>query len=630
MNKEVFNADEISRIAKFFRMGFYRTTQEGEFLECDAMAREVFEIPPDVEDLSTYSISKMYEIALERESRLNRLLREKGRPYSDTISIISGGKKKILFDVCWIDSEKNITGLVREMVESNLLQYIRAIENMPTGFYHVEYAENDPNHKKERLTQCNEVFAEILGFKNKEDAIGKNLVKLVHVYMDQGKNYLKDLEEAGKKNKALLNYLFKTKRLDNGKVIHISLDVHLVRDEKGNVIGREGTVRDFTELKELEDKIKKGQEDFRKTTEDIDKFIHRFLHPVVSFAGQSQLLNQVSGLLKDTILSEVPSIPEGQDVGIQLLEELRKLKEVLPGDENISYEQDNKADLLAISSLKDKIEIIINVFDHSLEEEESEILRNNTIRETALWILEEIKKANYAQNKALQDLIEKDFVGFLQGMLFDYLVTGTNILKSESEIMKQNVEALRAYIGLKRDRKYNFVKHDVRLILEENINRFRHILRTKGIEIEYKVSGNLEAQISPPDIDRVICNLLHNAHKYSHEGKFRTVKVVARELQPDNVIEISIENFGSPIKKEEIETGNIFKFGFRGELAYRSDRDGTGVGLADAKEIITAHRGKITITSMPSKDDGDPQEYKVPYITKVIIRLPKKLESIRG
>jgi signal transduction histidine kinase len=91
-------------------------------------------------------------------------------------------------------------------------------------------------------------------------------------------------------------------------------------------------------------------------------------------------------------------------------------------------------------------------------------------------------------------------------------------------------------------------------------------------------------------------------------------------------VEISIQSFGVPIKKEEIDNGDIWKFGTRGELAYVYDREGIGAGLTDAKDVIEAHQGEISITSEPPgklKENESPG-YKVPYLTTVIINLPKK------
>lgn len=198
------------------------------------------------------------------------------------------------------------------------------------------------------------------------------------------------------------------------------------------------------------------------------------------------------------------------------------------------------------------------------------------------------------------------------------------MLKAEAQILERDVEALRMYTGLEKKRKYSFRTADIGKVVKANIELFEPVLAEKDIKVDYNERGNLTAEISKSDIDRVICNLLHNARKYAYQGEGRFLKVRAREIQPQNEVEISIQSFGAPIKEEEIESGKLWEFGFRGEFAYESARDGAGVGLADAKEVVDAHGGKISITSEPRGNESDPPQYKVPYLTTVTIRIPRK------
>ena len=398
--------------------------------------------------------------------------------------------------------------------------------------------------------------------------------------------------------------------------------------------GREGTIRDVTVEKELREEVLKTKERLVKTTADIDKLIHTFLHPVVKFSGNAELLSQQSLLLKKTIQPGIPHSSYGKDLGKKILKQLIEIKNNLPDiDKKLSYDESQRPihekeeiNLLTSSSLKDALKVIINVFDYSLRTERSGTLLNDTIKDTALWVLQELDRVDYSNQRALQAFIKKDFIELLQGILFDRLVHGSKILKEEAEIMKRGVEALRGYIGLREKRKISIMECDIGFILKKNVERFKPILSEKEIEIYYKPSGNLKAEASPNDIDRVICNLLHNAKKYSHPGPGRFLNIGARELQPDNMVEISIASFGIPIKRDELESESIFEFGIRGELAFKSDRDGTGVGLADAKEIVEAHGGNIHITSVPAKGENEtePPQYKVPYLTNISIRIPKK------
>jgi PAS domain S-box-containing protein len=504
---------------------------------------------------------------------------------------------------------------------------IRAVDKMPTGFYHIEYEKDDEGHEKESLTQCNDRFAKILGIEKKEEAIGINLSKVFHPDKEVSDKFFRDLYEADSRGEALINYIFKTKRIDDQRTIYISIDVHLVKDNTGKVIGREGTIRDATSEIELQNEVMETQKRLEKTTVDINKLIHTFLHPVVKFAGQSDLLYLITNVFRETMQLKIPGSNNIRELGNELLGKLIEVKEsLIKIEEDISFVEENSSDidLSGLKGMKVKLIPMINLLDHSLQTEESDYLLENSVRGTALRVLEELNKIGYFKKKELKSLLKKDLIEFLQGILFDYLIQSAGILVGETQIMKRGVEALRGYIGLKKERKYAFLKRDIGEILEENIRLFKPVLAEEGIEIDYKKAGNLTAEVSTNDIDRVICNLLLNAKKYSYREKGRYVKVKARELQPANEVELSIENYGIPIKREEIDSGDIWAFGYRGKLAYESDRDGTGVGLADARDVIQAHNGVIMLTSNPAQDDGEPPRYKAPYITRVTIRIPKK------
>lgn len=732
-----FKKEELLKVATFLGMGFYRTTYEGQFLECDTTAREIFGIPPDQKKLSVYSIKDLYVVPAERELRIRKLEENSGKPLKNTLSMRIKGQNMLLFEIVWFDDQWNTVGIISKIEESTLFprmfdtfpmglfeidnrnrlvrvnqkfleifnyetaeqvlgkdikefyeeekdlavyiqkikekgyaneilklkdannktldiecftqdinefelanwgmmsdvtkreRYYRSLDRMPTGFYHVEYQENDESHRSERLTQCNDHFALMLGFEKKEDAIGINIKKLLHADQKTGEEYFRALFEADEKSGVVLNFPLKMRKVNDGKIIYVSVDAHLIKDGKGRIIGRQGTIRDITEKVELEKKVKETEERLERTTADINKLIHTFLHPVLKFAGNSELLYQVGTTLFNTVQPNRHSSDDIKVLGKKIETILTTLKDNLPQKAlPVSYNgkkdtllENGTLNPLAASTLKDKLEEMINVFDHSLSTEKSNILLDSDIRDTALWALEELDKIKYFRQDSLKYLLKKDFVDLLQGILFNYIIRIARILEGEGKIMKHKIEALRAYIGMKEKRKYHLVKSNVGIILEENLKLFKPLLLEKNLEINYHFSRNLKAEISPNDIDRVVCNLLDNAKKYSLSGKGRFVKIMAVGAYKE--VEFSISSYGIPITREEIESGKIFEFGTRSELAYRSDRDGTGVGLADAKDVVEAHGGKITLTSEPSRDDGDPPEYKVPYITTVKISIPK-------
>ena len=93
-----------------------------------------------------------------------------------------------------------------------------------------------------------------------------------------------------------------------------------------------------------------------------------------------------------------------------------------------------------------------------------------------------------------------------------------------------------------------------------------------------------------------IRNLLDNALKYSDNAQSQHVCEILFQVK-NNVLEISIKDFGKGIKKEEIPKLT--------EPFYRADKEndikGFGIGLTIVKKVIEAHSGKLIIESKYGK-----------------------------
>lgn len=614
---EIENITLIPQMLDTFPMGIYEVDNEGKILRVNKKLVEILKYKNESEIL----IKNIREFFEDRREmfEFNQKIKEDG--FAQQILKFIDANKKIIEVECF-SQYINEFKLARWAMLTDVTRrerYKRLFAGFPTGVY---YIEND------RVKDCNYQFSRILGFDRSEGAIGID-TRDTFANPNDIEKFFSDLESADKNNVPLQNYPLKIKRKKDGKIVTISIDTHLIKDGNGKVIGREGTIRDITERVELEKRVNEAEKNLEKTTADINKFIHTFLHPVVKFAGNSELLNQVISVLYQTIPLDTPPTSSSKELGEMLMTMLKEVNTKISGMDDKFNDGCNETHpktgvkRAALANFKENLTRIINIFDYRLKTEKSQKLLDSAIRDTALWTLAELNRAKYSRNSHLKPLIKKDFIAFLQAILFNYLKHGTQILMGETEKMKKGVEALRSFIGMKKVRKYTFEKYHIGRLLEDSIQRFKPLLLEENIEVDFYYTGNLAAEISQNDIERVICNLLQNVQKYSYKGESRFVKIRARELQPDDKVEFFVESFGIPIKKEEIDSGAIWKFGYRGELSYASDRDGTGVGLADAKDVIDAHGGEIFLTSKPVADDGTPPGYKVPYITKITIRIPK-------
>jgi two-component system sensor histidine kinase KdpD len=95
-------------------------------------------------------------------------------------------------------------------------------------------------------------------------------------------------------------------------------------------------------------------------------------------------------------------------------------------------------------------------------------------------------------------------------------------------------------------------------------------------------------------LQKVICNLVENAAKYSPPGSPIAVKATG---DGDSVV-IEVIDRGTGI--EPSDQVLIFEKFYRGR-AQAQRRPGTGMGLAISRAIVEAHRGSIRVSSVPGE-----------------------------
>ncbi|HDT2077805.1 MULTISPECIES: Cu(+)/Ag(+) sensor histidine kinase [Enterobacter] len=95
----------------------------------------------------------------------------------------------------------------------------------------------------------------------------------------------------------------------------------------------------------------------------------------------------------------------------------------------------------------------------------------------------------------------------------------------------------------------------------------------------------------PQMFRRAISNLISNALRYTPEGKAVTVSI----REQDSDFELVIENPGAPIPEEHLP--RLFDRFYRVDPSRQRKGEGSGIGLAIVKSIVTAHHGKVHVES---------------------------------
>ena len=121
--------------------------------------------------------------------------------------------------------------------------------------------------------------------------------------------------------------------------------------------------------------------------------------------------------------------------------------------------------------------------------------------------------------------------------------------------------------------------------------------RARGVRVEGQLNGaGPELELSPPEVARVLRNLLDNA--IQHTPSDGAVWVEAGLDGIEAYVSVADECGGIP----EPVLGRVFDLAFRGEPARTPGTDGdhAGLGLAIARGIVEAHQGTITVRNAGS------------------------------
>ena len=142
-------------------------------------------------------------------------------------------------------------------------------------------------------------------------------------------------------------------------------------------------------------------------------------------------------------------------------------------------------------------------------------------------------------------------------------------------------------------------------LIEDTVKRLDRYSEEKRIKIVYDPTNALPMYYGNCDrIEQVLTNIISNAIKYTPDGG----SVFISSVFVYNSIVIKVKDTGIGIPEESLK--HIFERFYRVDKARSRQMGGTGLGLAIAKELVEAHGGTITISSVPD------------YGTDVIINLP--------
>lgn len=165
------------------------------------------------------------------------------------------------------------------------------------------------------------------------------------------------------------------------------------------------------------------------------------------------------------------------------------------------------------------------------------------------------------------------------------------------ESTKTLANVVEGYLNISRielgTMKYDFAPHDIRAMVSDVIAELEPNTKKAGITLKFNVSTEDEFIVNtdPDKLKQVFANLIDNSVKYTPTGSVTVSLEKKYDAIKGNILLFSVKDTGIGMSEKTI--ASLFQKFTRAYNANKTNIHGTGLGLFVAKEIVTAHKGRV-------------------------------------
>lgn len=443
----------------------------------------------------------------------------------------------------------------------------------------------DPNQPDNPVTYCNRFVEKLTGY-SKAEIIGNNIRLL---YGDD-----RDQLEIGKIRAAVekqqhCQVVVRNYR-KNGQMFWNEVTISPVFDDQRHLLAYVGFLKDITQQKRAEQKLREREENFRLISEaSIEGIFCLDKRGMLTFVNPA--LSKMVGRVVDELLGHPLTDFLGKKTQLSRDKISRILKgEAITGELSVVHASGNEFPVRFSASPIRKNSRIVGVSGmirdisaiKRMEEQKANFIADATHElRTPLAIIQScLDLATGERSRPQVDPYEMlDTIASEIGQMSDIL--------SELSMMASNDSGSRVHSP--------DPLIDLNASLRNIVRNFEPLARKSGAQVFLSLTKDAKIMINRSLFEKVIGNLISNALRYGRRGGF--VKIRSRAYR--HYVKIEVEDNGIGIPASAI--GNVFQRFYRVDKARSRETGGSGLGLSICKQIVEAHHGEISVQSQLSE-----------------------------
>ncbi|MDE2332237.1 MAG: PAS domain S-box protein [Bradyrhizobium sp.] len=485
------------------------------------------------------------------------------------------------------------------------------------------------------LLNANPALARIMGYRTPEELINAvtDIAQMIYVNPSARALYQSMMQRDG----TVREFEYQARRR-TGSILWLSDSATVVRDEAGEPVRYEGTVRDITDQKRAEDAIAEGRRLLQQVIDTVPAVINvknRDLHYVLMNRYMAGIFGidpaDAIGRTTSDLMSRYGA-QKTDDNDKRVLATRRGLgfyeEEYLDSSGNVRQWLVNKLPLLdAEGEVESVVTVALDIGERKRGELEMRkakdaaeaALRN--LRETQDSLIEAEKLAalgrlvagvahevnnpigisltvaSSLERKAATFTDEVERGDLRRSRLNEFLQASRDASSQLVANLNRAAELIQSFKQVAADRNYSDQRtFDLGDLTEQVVMSLRPGLRKHHLTLTVDCQPNLEMNSYPGPYGQVLTNLFLNsvAHAFP-DGRPGTVDIQAREFGKDNV-EILFSDDGCGMSLD------VRRRAFDPFFTTRRDQGGTGLGLHIVYSIVTSRLGgRLDLDSEPGK-----------------------------